>query len=257
MSLSTRDIAPVGNVLRLFGVFTTPPAQSGGPPSLDKEGSKASPVTYVEENEHLIFRDGVVAGENVIKLDFTSPILPSGSAITRYVDKEDGSEYIYSLFVPSDASTAFPVFDQPDLKARFSLTVDAPKEWRVVTNVDSIFEGYVDAFQKRDNPGVESKGKIWKFYETKPISTYVFAFAAGAAVVSFPAAVLFFVPAAAALFFVPAAEALSGPAVATPHQTASAIVVRMFRICQERMTNPPFRRPSTMGRLGVESLPAS
>ncbi len=60
-------------------------------------------------------------GENVIKLDFTSPILTSGSAITRYVDKEDGAEYIYSLFVPSDASTAFPVFDQPDLKARFTL----------------------------------------------------------------------------------------------------------------------------------------
>ena len=79
------------------------------------------------KNEHLIFRDGVVAGENVIKLDFTSPILTSGSAITRYVDKEDGAEYIYSLFVPSDASTAFPVFDQPDLKARFSLGVQYPK----------------------------------------------------------------------------------------------------------------------------------
>ena len=47
---------------------------------------------YREINEHLIFQDGVVAGENVIKLDFTSPILTSGSAITRYVDKEDGSE---------------------------------------------------------------------------------------------------------------------------------------------------------------------
>src|SRR5258706_8029942 len=44
-------------------------------------------VAYEESNEHLIFRDGVVAGENVIKLDFTSPILASGSAITRYVDK--------------------------------------------------------------------------------------------------------------------------------------------------------------------------
>ncbi len=77
----------------------------------------------MEHDDHLIFRDGVVAGENVIKLDFTSPILTSGSAITRYVDKEDGAEYIYSLFVPSDASTAFPVFDQPDLKARFTLNV--------------------------------------------------------------------------------------------------------------------------------------
>ena len=42
------------------------------------------------DSEHLIFSDGVIAGENVIKLDFTSPILTSGSAITRYVDKEDG-----------------------------------------------------------------------------------------------------------------------------------------------------------------------
>jgi aminopeptidase N len=68
---------------------------------------------FEESHEHVIFRDGVVLGENVIKLDFTSPVLTSGSAITRYVDKEDGAEYIYSLFVPSDASTAFPVFDQP------------------------------------------------------------------------------------------------------------------------------------------------
>jgi aminopeptidase N len=87
-----------------------------------------------ESNEHLIFRDGVVSGDNIIKLDFTSPILPSGSAITRYIDKEDGSEYIYSLFVPSDASTAFPVFDQPDLKARFQLTVMRPESWKAISN---------------------------------------------------------------------------------------------------------------------------
>ena len=44
-----------------------------------------------------------------------------GAAITRYEDKDDGSEYIYSLFlfVPMDASMAFPCFDQPDLKGRF------------------------------------------------------------------------------------------------------------------------------------------
>src|SRR5689334_11027733 len=91
-------------------------------------------VPFEELNEHLVFRDGVRVGENVIKLDFTSPILTSGSAITRYIDKEDGSEYIYSLFVPSDASTAFPVFDQPDLKAKFGLNVTAPEEWSIVSN---------------------------------------------------------------------------------------------------------------------------
>src|SRR6185437_6551527 len=94
--------------------------------------------------EHLIFGDGVRAGENVIKLDFTSPILTSGSAITRYIDKEDGSEYIYSLFVPSDASTAFPVFDQPDLKARFQLTVKRPESWKIVSNTGGMQIGVVD-----------------------------------------------------------------------------------------------------------------
>ncbi|MBK9765810.1 MAG: hypothetical protein IPP63_01615 [Chloracidobacterium sp.] len=88
----------------------------------------------IDDHDHLIFAEGVKLGENVIKLDFTSPILTSGSAITRYIDKEDGSEYIYSLFVPSDASTAFPVFDQPDLKARFELTVKRPKDWNVISN---------------------------------------------------------------------------------------------------------------------------
>ncbi len=130
---------------------------------------------YEESNEHLIFRDGVVAGENVIKLDFTSPILTSGSAITRYVDKEDGAEYIYSLFVPSDASTAFPVFDQPDLKARFTLQVTIPSDWKVVSN--SKFNPAAELTSLLKLP--EKYPAIHPFAETKPISTYVFAFAAG------------------------------------------------------------------------------
>ncbi len=119
------------------------PAQRVSPHGGDADKSVRTPgddadkivrTPFEESNEHLIFRDGVVAGENVIKIDFTSPILTSGSAITRYVDKEDGAEYIYSLFVPSDASTAFPVFDQPDLKARFSLSAEIPRAWEIVTN---------------------------------------------------------------------------------------------------------------------------
>ncbi|MDQ3179399.1 MAG: M1 family aminopeptidase, partial [Acidobacteriota bacterium] len=121
---------------------------------------------FEEINEHLVFKDGVKAGENVVKLDFTSPIATSGAAVTRYVDKEDAAEYVYSLFVPSDASTAFPVFDQPDLKARFKLELIYPKDWKSVSNTQS------SGVLLEDN---------WKtsFQETQPISTYVFAFAAG------------------------------------------------------------------------------
>ena len=142
----------------------------------------------VDDREHLILGEGVVAGENVIKLDFTSPILTSGSAITRYVDKEDGAEYIYSLFVPSDASTAFPVFDQPDLKARFTLSMQVPKdtsgkdEWKVITNSKlgqasgSVSEDFDPVTHEPINVKYQAG---FAFGQTKPISTYVFAFAAG------------------------------------------------------------------------------
>jgi hypothetical protein len=43
---------------------------------------------FYESNEHLVFSDGVIPGENIIKLDFTSPILTSGSAIKRISTKK-------------------------------------------------------------------------------------------------------------------------------------------------------------------------
>ena len=125
---------------------------------------------YEIHQEHIYINDGAKIGENVIKLDFESPILTSGSAITRYIDKEDGSEYIYSLFVPADASSAFPVFDQPDLKARFKLRVKLEKKienWQIVSNSQKI-----ESFWGKS-------GSLTEFEETKPISTYVFAFAIG------------------------------------------------------------------------------
>ncbi len=144
---------------------------------------------FEEINEHLVFKDGVVKGENVVKLDFISPILTSGGAITRYVDKEDNAEYVYSLFVPSDASTAFPVFDQPDLKARFQLNVVAPYYWKVVSNTDIIPNPHPPITSSRESLPQETKTALQKanfkdafdfhFKETRPISTYVFAFAAG------------------------------------------------------------------------------
>lgn len=141
---------------------------------------------FEEINEHLIFKENVVQGENVVKLDFTSPIATSGAAITRYVDKEDGAEYVYSLFVPSDASTAFPVFDQPDLKARFQLNVwtsnEENKDWNVISNGKLAAKKSSDYFRPLDLPANQIghwSATFYAFEETKPISTYVFAFAAG------------------------------------------------------------------------------
>ncbi|MEZ5429505.1 MAG: M1 family aminopeptidase [Pyrinomonadaceae bacterium] len=133
--------------------------------------------------EHLIISPLLLKkGENVIKIEFASPIKTSGAAVTRYVDKTDGGEYVYSLFVPSDASTAFPVFDQPDLKARFKLTVDMPNDWRVASNahpepvrVNSNFTALLPG----NGTSQPYRTYTHSFEETQPISPYVFAFAAG------------------------------------------------------------------------------
>jgi hypothetical protein len=72
-------------------------------------------------------------GENVITLDFVSEIAASGASIIRTHDP-DGSDYLYTLLVPADANQLFPCFDQPDLKARWKLSLDIPSDWAAVAN---------------------------------------------------------------------------------------------------------------------------
>ena len=121
------------------------------------------------ENGHLTLPSDVLqAGGNTLTMDFTAPVGPAGKAITRFEDKDDGSEYIYTLFVPMDAEMAFPCFDQPDLKAKFQLTIDAPAEWTVISNT-----------ARESTMAAEPGDRKTAFAETKPISTYLFAFAAG------------------------------------------------------------------------------
>ncbi|MCB9080245.1 MAG: hypothetical protein H6555_00865 [Lewinellaceae bacterium] len=43
-------------------------------------------------------------------------------------------DYLYTLLVPDRASTAFPCFDQPDLKARYRLVLETPADWEAVGN---------------------------------------------------------------------------------------------------------------------------
>ena len=120
------------------------------------------------ENGHLMLPGGtLLRGTNSLEVEFTANVAPAGKAITRYDDKDDGSEYLYTLFVPMDASMAFPCFDQPDLKGQFTVRVVAPTGWTVVSNTA---------------PVEVHKGETateTEFGETKPISTYLFAFAAG------------------------------------------------------------------------------
>ena len=111
------------------------------------------------------------AGENTVSIEFSAPVATAGKAITRFEDKDDGSEYVYTLFVPMDAEMAFPCFDQPDLKGRFHLKLRMPIEWTAISNTAP------------ESDTIESSGGAQQrqmvFAETRPVSTYLFAFAAG------------------------------------------------------------------------------
>ncbi|MFI5938578.1 aminopeptidase N [Actinoplanes sp. NPDC051494] len=88
----------------------------------------------------------------------------SGEGLHRFVDPADQRVYLYAQMFLDGARRIFPCFDQPDLKAPFTLTVTAPADWIVAAN------GELDG---------EPEGGVWKFRPTKPLSTYFASLVAG------------------------------------------------------------------------------
>ena len=111
-------------------------------------------------------------GLNGIRAKFRAKVAPTGTPLTVYRDAADNREYFYTLLVPADAHGLFPCFDQPDLRAKFRLELDVPTNWIAVANAAP-----VDA---SDPPPLgEVAGELWRFAQTKPLPTYLFAFATG------------------------------------------------------------------------------
>lgn len=130
------------------------------------------PVRIV--NEHIVIPSKyLVKGRNVIDMEF----IAGNSALNR----RDGC--IYTLFVPDRARTVFPCFDQPDIKARYALTLDIPEQWKAVSNsplagdcADLLYGSSSEVSIEQDIlPGL----RRWAFSPTAPLPTYLFAFAAG------------------------------------------------------------------------------
>ena len=139
--------------------------QGRGPVQLDfREGAekirevtvngKRQQVDY--QDEHLLLH-GLRKGKNRIDITF----VPGDQALNR----NDG--YLYTLLVPALARTVFPCFDQPDLKAVFSLRLDIPEKWVAVSDGSLLSES------------IENGRKLLVFNDTKPLPTYLFSFVAG------------------------------------------------------------------------------
>ncbi|HKK63233.1 MAG TPA: M1 family aminopeptidase, partial [Bacteroidales bacterium] len=113
---------------------------------------------YTIKNGHIIIPTEQFTGPEIaVSIDFES----TNTALNR------NKEYLYTLFVPDRASTAFPCFDQPDLKGTFKLNLNIPNDWTAVSN-SPLYEKE----QKENQP-------TYQFKPTAPISTYLFSFVAG------------------------------------------------------------------------------
>ena len=115
--------------------------------------------------------DTLVKGKNTVTIAYERLHSTNGEGLHRMVDPVDGKVYTYSHFEPAAAHQMFPVFDQPDLKATYTVTVNAPADWHVITTTRET--GIADAGSA--NPGA----KRWTFPKTKKLSPYNFSLHAG------------------------------------------------------------------------------
>ena len=116
------------------------------------------PSEYTFLNEHIILPEGsTIEGENEVHIRFT--------AGDQSLNRND--EYLYTLLVPDRARTVFPCFEQPNLKAEFTLQLEVPAEWEAVSNTSVASENIING------------KKHITFRPTEPLSTYLFSFVAG------------------------------------------------------------------------------
>jgi aminopeptidase N len=131
-------------------------------------------VDYDYERWFLTLPAGLFdAGTNVIRVDYERPFATDGAGLHKFVDPEDGNEYIYTQFEPYDANRMFPHFDQPDLKATLQLQVSVPAEWQVIANTRE--SGVLEATGAEEDAGM----RHWGFPPTPRLSSYTFALIAG------------------------------------------------------------------------------
>ncbi len=123
--------------------------------TVEANGKKLS---VVHENGHIVIPvSALVSGKNTVSISF----------IAGNLSLNRNDDFLYTLLVPDRASTLFPCFDQPDLKATYKLSLSVPKDWSVLAGDD-----VKEQLEKGDFT-------TYTFGESDKMSTYLFSFVAG------------------------------------------------------------------------------
>ena len=110
-------------------------------------------------------------GEARLEIDFKGTLNDqlSGFYRSKFVDNQGQDAYIATTqFEATDARKAFPCFDEPDLKAVFSVELDAPVNYLAISNAP-----------ERNTVDLGDGYKRVSFADTIAMSTYLVAFIVG------------------------------------------------------------------------------
>jgi aminopeptidase N len=118
------------------------------------------------DGESIFIKNLAANNELIIKIN--GLYSKTGEGLQRSVDPVDNEVYLYSQGETAFIRKMYPCFDQPDLKATFTLTAIAPDHWSVISNNPV----------KEKSPLADKKAK-WSFTTTPRISTYITALIAG------------------------------------------------------------------------------
>ena len=100
---------------------------------------------------------------NEVSVSARLPYVTDGDGMHTFTDPADDQTYVGAYVGMDLAQRIFPCFDQNDLKARVTVTVTAPDDWKVLAN------GRLE----------EQAGTEWRFATTQPIPLPMFTVCAG------------------------------------------------------------------------------
>ncbi|GAB3262620.1 aminopeptidase N [Nocardioides dilutus] len=107
-------------------------------------------------------------GQHELVVEATMAFRRDGEGLHRSVDPADGLAYVYGMSFMDAAPSIFACFDQPDLKAPYTMHVTAPSDWVVICNAAAV------------EPVSAGDGiSRWDFAPTPPLSTYFVTLVAG------------------------------------------------------------------------------
>ncbi|KAF8198244.1 leucyl aminopeptidase [Mycena galopus ATCC 62051] len=131
------------------------------------------------------------AGSKVqVKISYSAKLRDSMNGYYKSAWNRDGKTEYYALtqFQPTDARAAFPCWDEPQLKATFTITMISRVETVNISNMSAESEVPYDSSSVLDAnlatllstlPKKDVRWKITEFQETPPMSSYLVAFANG------------------------------------------------------------------------------